>query len=354
MIEKIRLTNFRNFKTKNFNFSDTVTVIIGPNASGKTNILESVFLLSIGKSFKAGVEQEIINYNADIARISGSFGELKLEAILTRGLIDIGNDHPEKVARKKLLVNGVPRRLIDFAGNFKAVLFGPWDMDLVTESPSLRRKFLDTVLSVVDREYRRSILSFEKGVRQRNKLLFRIREEGVPRSQLLFWNQLLIKNGDYITLKRQEFIEFINSRLGPQATKYSLKYDRSIISEGRLAQYSEEEIAAATTLVGPHRDDFQFQITNSNLKIKRDLAAFGSRGEQRMGVLWIKMAELDFVEKKTGEKPTLLLDDIFSELDHVHRDIVMEITKSQQTIVTTADPHFVTGFKKVDKIELTG
>src|SRR3990172_6105933 len=167
MIEKIRLTNFRNFKTKNFNFSDTVTVIIGPNASGKTNILESVFLLSIGKSFKAGVEQEIINYNADIARISGSFGELKLEAILTRGLIDIGNDHPEKVARKKLLVNGVPRRLIDFAGNFKAVLFGPWDMDLVTESPSLRRKFLDTVLSQVDREYRRSTLSYEKGLRQR-------------------------------------------------------------------------------------------------------------------------------------------------------------------------------------------
>jgi DNA replication and repair protein RecF len=239
--------------------------------------------------------------------------------------------------------------MIDFAGNFKVVLFGPWDMDLVTETPSLRRKFLDTVLSQVDREYRRSILSYEKGVRQRNRLLFRIREEGIARSQLSFWNQLLIKNGDYISQKREEFIGFVNSRPGLRFTDYKLLYDKSVISEGRLEQYKEEEVAAATTLVGPHRDDFAFKIGNS-----RDLAAYGSRGEQRMGVLWLKMAELDFIETKSGERPTLLLDDIFSELDHEHRDIVMEITKNQQTIITTADEHTTVGLKKVEKIELEG
>lgn len=347
MIQKIRLSKFRNFSSKVLDFSDKITVIVGPNASGKTNILESLFLLSTGKSFKAKIEEESINYDADIARVKGKLlsGTI-LEAVLTRGLIDIGSDHPERVARKKLTINGVGKRLVDFAGNFKVVLFGPWDLDLVTESPSLRRKFLDTVLSQVDHEYRRSVLSYEKGLRSRNRLLFRIREEGINRSQLLFWNQLLIKNGDYISQKREEFIEFANAQPGLNDQKFRLEYDRSVISEGRLEQYAEEEIAAATTLVGPHRDDFSFR------EKMRDLASYGSRGEQRMGILWLKMAELNYIEEKTSERPTLLLDDIFSELDHEHRDIVMEISKKQQTIITTADKHNILNLRKSSRISL--
>ena len=333
MIQKIKLTDFRNFKCRSLEFSDAITTIVGPNASGKTNILESLFLLSTGKSFKARVESEMLRYEQELARVTGQIGTLKLECMITKG----DNGWP----RKKLLVNGVPKRLVDFAGNFKTVLFGPWDMDLVTESPSIRRKFLDNVLSQVDREYRRAILSYDKGVRQRNRLLFRIREEGVVRSQLLFWNQLLIKNGNYVTQKREELINFVNN-IG----KVKLEYDRSIISEGRLEQYAREEVASATTLVGPHRDDFIF------FDKERNLASYGSRGEQRMGVLWLKMAELNFIEDKTGERPTLLLDDIFSELDQEHRGVVMEIAKKQQTIITTTDEHFVENFNKSDKILL--
>jgi DNA replication and repair protein RecF len=333
-IQKIRLTDFRNFKGKLLEFSEGTTVILGPNASGKTNILEGLFLLSTGKSFKARLEAEMIKYEQDLAKIKGD----GLEVMITRG----DNGWP----KKKLLVNGVPKRTIDFAGNFKTVLFGPWDMDLVTESPSVRRKFLDNVLSQIDREYRRSTLSYEKGLRQRNRLLFRIREEGIPRSQLLFWNQLLIKNGDYISLRRQEFIDFVNSEKSPSDTHYRLEYDKSVISEGRLEQYKEEEVAAATTLVGPHRDDFIF------FEGKRNLASFGSRGEQRMGILWLKMSELNFIETKTEVRPTLLLDDIFSELDHEHRDVVMDLSKKQQTIITTADIHFLKGLGKVERIEL--
>lgn len=336
MIQKIQLKNYRNFEDKILEFGQNITVIVGPNASGKTNILESLFLLSTGKSFKAKVEDEMINYDEDVTHIKGKLlsGTI-LGATLTHGVLNIGSSHPEKVARKKLLVNGVSKRLIDFTGNFKVVLFGPWDMDLVTESPSIRRKFLDTVLSQTDREYRRSILSYEKGLRQRNKLLFRIREEGINRSQLLFWNQLLIKNGDYITRKREEFIEFVNSGRSLNGQKLRIEYDRSVISEGRLEQYKEEEVAAATTLVGPHRDDFIF------FEDTRNLASFGSRGEQRMAVLWLKMSELNFIEEKTDERPTLLLDDIFSELDHEHRDNVMALATRQQTVITTADEHFL-------------
>lgn len=343
MIKSINLVNFRNFKKKTVDFSEKLTVIVGPNASGKTNILESLYLLSTGKSFKAQIEEEMIGYTAEIARISGKVIGPDLEAILTRDV--------DGWPKKRLLVNGVPKRLIDFAGNFKVVLFGPWDLDLVTESPSLRRRFLDSTLSQVDREYRRAILSYEKGLRQRNRLLFRIREEGLSRGQLLFWNQLLIKNGDYISSARQNFIEYANLYPSLQSTNYSLQYDRSAISEARLEQYAEEEIAAVTTLVGPHRDDFLFRI-QTNKKEKRDLATYGSRGEQRMGILWLKLREFAFVEVKSGEKPTLLLDDILSELDHEHRKIVVELVKGQQTIITTADEHFVKGFKKVEIIKL--
>jgi len=355
-IKKLKLLNFRNQKNKLFNFSPTITVILGTNASGKTNILEAIYFLSLGKSFRAKVEEEMINYNNDISKIKGriklSTETVDLEAILTRGTIDIGTERSEKVARKKLLVNGISKRLIDFAGRFKIVFFGPEDLELVTETPTLRRRFLDSVLSQVDREYRRAFLSYEKGLRQRNKLLLRIREEGLSRSQLLFWDRLLIKNGDYISAKRTEFIEYANRFPSINEMEFRLEYDKSAISEARLEQYAEEEVAAATTLVGPHRDDFIFKVILNEKKFDRDLSRFGSRGEQRMGILWLKMVELAFIEEKTGEKPILLLDDIFSELDHKHRKIVMDVSKKQQTIITTADKHFIEGFKKIEKIIL--
>lgn len=210
---------------------------------------------------------------------------------------------------------------------------------------------MDAAISQVDREYRRASLSYEKGLRQRNRLLWQLREfpgGTLGRARLLFWDRLLIKNGDYISARREEFINFVNEMESINNQKFELTYDKSAISEARLAQYAEEEVAAATTLVGPHRDDFVFKMAG------RELARFGSRGEQRMAVLWLKLAELSFVENKTETRPTLLLDDIFSELDHAHRDVVIKITDKQQTIITTADPHFVETFKRVEKIELTG
>lgn len=329
MIKTLKLNDFRNHSKKTFEFSEGTTVIVGENATGKTNILEALFILSTGKSFKTSSDTEAIQYGKSITGITGITSSTSLEAKITTG----ENGWP----KKRLLLNGVPKRQIDFAGNFKTVLFGPWDMDLVTDGPSLRRKFLDTVLSQVDREYRRSLLSYEKGVRQRNRLLWRIREENLPagrqvfpRSQLLFWNQLLIKNGNYITDQREKFIDYVNN-LG----KVRLEYDRSEISEKRLEQYAREEVASATTLVGPHRDDFIF------FDGERKLDAFGSRGEQRMAVLWLKMAELSYIEEITKERPTLLLDDIFSELDHIHRKIVLDTIRNHQVIMTTADKHYV-------------
>ena len=223
--------------------------------------------------------------------------------------------------RKGFEVNGVPRRMMDFVGNLKAVMFGPQDMELVTGSPSGRRRYLDFVISQVDREYRRCQISYEKGLRQRNKLLDLIRDGMASRNQLYFWDKLLIKNGEYITGKRGDYLRDL------------AEYDKSVISEMRLKQYEVEEVAAGSTLVGPHRDDFIINLDG------KDVSKFGSRGEQRMMVWKLKQKEIEYL----GGSPVLLLDDIFSELDHMHREEVAGLIKSYlgQVIMTSADEHLV-------------
>lgn len=313
----LSLQQFRSYQKRSFEFSPDITLIVAPNAAGKTNILEAIYLLATGKSFRADVDAEMIQWDGQFARVKGTAGDTKLEVLLT--------------PTKKYLVNGITRRQIDFVGNLRAVLFWPEHMELVTDSPSLRRRYLDSVLVQVDREYRRNLMSYERGLRQRNRLLDLVNEGKAARSQLLFWDQLLIKSGAYITDTRAQYIDFINSYTLP-AVSYKLNYDKSVISEARLEQYKDQEVLAAATLVGPHRDDMKFFITD------RSLSSYGSRGEQRLAILWLKLAEVSFIQEKTGDRPILLLDDIFSELDQEHKMLVMEVIDKQQTIITSADP----------------
>ncbi|MBP9687760.1 DNA replication and repair protein RecF [Candidatus Woesebacteria bacterium] len=347
MISKILLSHFRNFDEKVIELSPNLTTIVGPNAIGKTNILEALHLLSTGKSFKASKDEEMINYLEDIGRVKGRLldigfdeGEVHtdLEVLLTRGLV-LRGEVTEKTPKKRLLVDGTPKRRMDFLGRFPTVLFRPQDLDIVMLSPSIRRNFLDTLLSQVDREYVRSLSSYEKGLRRRNKVLQLIREGLANRSMLFFWDNLLIKNGEYITDKRSEFLQFVNDNPEIGDRTYDAVYDKSVISEARLAQYAREEVAAGTTLVGPHRDDMTIQMKTAKRMV--DVSKYASRGEARLAVLWLKLAELSFIEKKIGIAPTLLLDDIFSELDEVHREHVHKIMSEQQTIMTTADTHYL-------------
>lgn len=323
-LHTIKLQNFRSYEKRAFEFGEK-TVIVGENGAGKSNIMEAVYLLATGKSFRADREDEMMRYGESFFRVIGEMGEIG----------EIGVTMNE--GRKKFEVNGVPRRQIDFVGNLRAVLFCPQDMELVTGSPGNRRRYLDFVISQMDREYRRCLISYEKGLRQRNKLLEMIRENLAQRSQLYFWDKLLIKNGEYITLKRGEYLMGL------------AEYDKSIISETRLAQYEMEEVAAATTLVGPHRDDFIILKTSPptpllNSGEGKDVSKYGSRGEQRMAVLGLKIAEIKRLSNEdTKEQPLLLLDDIFSELDHRHQKEVMDLVKNYpgQVIMTTTDRHLL-------------
>ena len=342
------LQNFRNYRKKTFSFSDNTTLLVGDNAVGKTNVLEAIYLLATGKSFRATKEQQMILYGQELGRVIGLGEEDKLEIVLT-----IGEVQGERAPRKRYLVNGGGKRKMDFVGRLMCVLFRPEDIDLILGSPSVRRNYLDSVLEQVDSEYRRSNLSYQKGLRQRNKLLEKIREGEGERKQLVFWDKLLIKNGEIVSEKRKDFLEFVNKKLKAKKLDLRFDYDKSVISESRLKKYAEAEVGAATTLVGPHRDDFLF-MTQRRGKLKKDLAIYGSRGEQRMAVLVVKLAELEFIKEKTKLKPLLLLDDIFSELDYEHRNEVLSLLNKQQTMVTTSDEHLIPKkyMKKVEIVKL--
>ena len=319
-LDKISLQNFRSYEKRTFSLGRK-TVVMGENGSGKSNLMEAVYLLAIGKSFRADYEQEMVAYGENFFRVIGEIGEVG----------EIGVEMIEN--RKRFLINGVPRRMVDFVGRVRAVLFCPQDMELVTGSPGGRRRYLDFVISQMDREYRRCLISYEKGLRQRNKLLSLIRDGMAQHHQLFFWDKLLIKNGEYINIKRGEYL------VGLEEERYSVFYDKSVISEVRLKQYEMEEVAAAATLVGPHRDDFQVLLNG------RDVSKYGSRGEQRMAVLWLKKREIKYLENRNEklEAPVLLLDDIFSELDHKHREEVKKMVEGYlgQVIMTTADRHLL-------------
>ena len=340
-LSSLQIEQFRNYHDRIFSFQEPTTLIVGDNASGKTNILEAVYLLATAKSFRAQRIEEMIFYDQPLARVKGSVAltlagegaqqsERTLEILLTRGEIQ-----GRRVAKRRYQVDGVAKRYADFAGTFSAVLFRPEDLDIILGTPHVRRRFLDDVISQVDRDYRRSLVSYEKALIRRNRILDAIREREVPRTQLTFWDQLLIKHGQLLTQKRTDFIEMINTS-PTQLDSFRVKYDSSTISAERLGQYAEQEVAVGFTLVGPHKDDFSVEFEDG-----KALVQYGSRGEQRLAVLWLKLAELSFISNKKRERPVLLLDDIFSELDQGHRALVMKVILEQQTLITTTDLHFI-------------
>lgn len=349
VIKSLQLQNFRSYKDKEFKFQNGITLIVGPNTSGKTNLLEAIYLLTTGESFRAQIEEEMISYGKELARVKAKVideEENELEILLTTG--QLGN---KTTMKKQYLINGVRKRMLDFLGCLNCVFFGPEDLEIAIGSPAVRRDYLDSVLEQIDRDYRRASLSYKKTLRQRNRLLEQIRDKGRARSSLFLWDKLLLENGEVISQKREEFINFVN-----QQPNYFgdlvINYEQSIVSPQRLKNYQEKEIAAGMTIIGPHRDDFIINLVEEDKE--RNLHLFGSRGEQRTAVFSLKLAELEFMAKKIDQRPVLLLDDIFSELDHQRRQRLVEVIPKQQTIITTTDIHLVEPAyrRKIKVIEL--
>lgn len=332
-LDRITLENFRSYKKKTFNFSEH-SIIVAPNGSGKTNLLEAIYLLATGESERAGVVEEMITWGAEIGSVAGVVrSEMRDERSEYEELTVVltpGSYMGKATSKRRYLVDGVARAKSKFVGRLVATLFRPEDMRLMEGSPSRRRGFMDEALSMAHSEYARALTVYEASLRRRNKVLDAIREGVANRAQLSYWDQSVIKNGNILSDYRRGFLEYL-SDVVVSFGKYTLEYDSSAISESRLAQYAEAEVAVGYTLVGPHKDDFRIIVE------AKDLMKYGSRGEQRLGVLFLKIGAMQYVEAKLNVKSVLLLDDIFSELDSVHRAEVVRMMEGRQTIVTSAE-----------------
>ena len=291
------MSDFRNYESKTFDFSDRVTVIAGENAKGKTNLLEAIYLLGVGESFRAKRTEEMVRFDQELGRVSGEVALSKKDNINLEVVVNGGLVMGKVVNKRKYLIDGVSRRRKDVLGILPLVLFRPEDIELISGSPDVRRKFLDRLLIQVDRTYEHSLSTYEQALRRRNKILDAVRDGAASKYSLTFWDGLLIKHGQVIQDKRRELIDYINSLFEKSDLFKKLKivYDLSIINESRLAQYADAEVAVGYTLVGPHKDDLIIKEGT------RDLLVYGSRGEQRMAVLALKMGEIYFLEEK-GKK----------------------------------------------------
>lgn len=346
LIKKLNLTNFRNYTELDLTFSEKPTIFIGPNGAGKSNILEAIYLLSTTKSPRVELESELIREGSDFFNVR-AVAQPQVELLIS--VVE------QERLGKRVMVNGVGRKVVDFIGNLPAVIFWPSDINMVTGSPSLRRWHLDISLAQIFPGYKRSLTSYEQILTSRNRVLKAIREGKGRVDELTYWTDELIKEGEAVSGKRQECFQFINS-LESSLGDFRFEYKPSVISVEKLQETNGREVAAAATLIGPHRDDFDMVILERAERLigskdtedsigpsglqndkGRDLSKFGSRGEQRMATLAFKLAQLEYMAKILGKRPILLLDDVFSELDVAHRALVAEIAKLQQTIIATVE-----------------
>ncbi|MEN8253683.1 MAG: DNA replication and repair protein RecF [Patescibacteria group bacterium] len=334
LLQKLSLQNFRSFSSKIFEFNSPITLIVGSNAIGKTSIIEAIALISNGSSFRAGKVEEMIKFDEELGRVKAiiSAEDAKdLEILLTRGMVQ-----GRRSQRTLYSVNDLRRRKKDFIGKLLAVSFRPEDMRLVEGSPSRRRQFIDSVLCLVDRDYARSQKVYLEALKKRNKLLWQIREGLMGKQVLSYWNLQLLKHGKVLQKKRRELFRFFNTI--SFSLHFEIGYKSSLISEKRMQEYEVKELVLGHTLIGPHKDDFIVKLrTPSSKQQDFDIGIYGSRGQQRLAVLWLKICELEFIEDSTNQRPILLLDDILSELDDTSKSYVLKLLDEQQTIITSAD-----------------
>jgi len=345
-LDSLRLTDLRAYSTLDVAFGPGPHLVWGPNAAGKTSLLEAMVVLARGSSHRTTTDAELVRWGSDVARIEGRAGADEIEVALVRP----GSAAAAGGARKRLRVNGVARRAAALADRLRVVLFAPEDMLLVAGSPSLRRATLDQLASTLLPGYGANLATYGRALQQRNGLLRAIRDETAGREELRYWDQPFLDAGGAIVTARHELLGRLagplaeaHREIAPEegaAGQLQLSYvtnapagpdetARDALAR-RLAETAEKELWNGTTLIGPHRDDVAFVMAG------RDLSAFASRGQQRTAILALKLAELDLVTEHDSRSPLLLLDDVFSELDPARRaHLVRRIAALPQAFVTT-------------------
>lgn len=343
-ISNLKLVNFRNYNKLNISLNSNMNIFIGNNASGKTNILESIVLLAITKSHRFGNEDNLIKFGKEKAKITCKVKDNKLIKELS---IEIDKN------KKSFFVNKTRiNRLSNYISNLNIISFTPDDLSIIKSSPNIRRNTLNIQLSQLSKKYLNTLNTYNRILKNRNEYLKMLFTNSISdKSYFDILTDKLIENAIIIYKIRNEYIDKINENINSIYKELTGDYKKlsiNYINNANIKDFSDEGIRASLskifksnyyrelntgmTLYGPHRDDFEFLIDSNNLKI------FGSEGQQRIAIISFKLSEIDIFNEILGTRPVLLFDDVFSELDIKKRNRLLKfINHDIQSIVTTTD-----------------
>ncbi len=344
-IEKLEINDFRNINYALISPHENVNIIYGQNAQGKTNLLESIYILSGNKSFKGAKEVQMINFDKDFFKIDMDFSDKER----------IQNIKYVSGEKRKITLNNVPlKSLSDLSGEFYCVVFNPDDLEIVKGSPSERRTFLDNAIAQIKPVYGKYLRQYEDIIEQRNVLLKEIRNRNYPPEMLDVWDIQLAKLGTIITILRNDYIDKLNlvskkiySGISEGKEKIEIKYCSTIYTDSKkckvysdeliseyqknLEESRDEDIRLKITTKGIHRDDFDITINDISAK------QYGSQGQQRSCAITLKLSEASILKNITGEDPVILLDDVMSELDSKRQNYILNKVKNFQVFITCCD-----------------
>lgn len=373
-LRELELEEFRSLRKAHLHFAPAGFRLIGPNGSGKSTLLEAIALLSTTRSPRTASEREIPNWQSGAelavppyARVRGTFDRIDGSHTLDIGIS--GDERGSGATRKRLRLDDRPIRAIDAVGQLKTVLFSPEDVDLISGAPAERRRYLDMTISQASRAYLQSLSRYNRVLEQRNSLLrsFVRERHGVSPAriseELTFWDNELTATGADVLALRLGALRELGDRAAVHFATLSGEEGLTIsyLSRGDVAEHDYEnsdawhqptvrlrqrmsaslaaglrkargeELKRGSTIIGPHRDDVILAAGGV------DLGKFGSRGQQRVAMVALKLAELDFLTEAAGESPILLLDDVLSELDSRHREnVVRTMTERRAQVCVTA------------------
>ena len=333
-LRRLQLRNHRNYAQLDLSPGPELNVFIGANGQGKTNLLEAVAMLALSSSPRARREHELVGPVGPGSRI-----QAEVEAGPSRREISIALDVDGERTRRTIEVDGARRRAFDLPGHFRAVLFWPDDLGLVKSGPELRRRFLNQMLVQVEPGYARALSRLRRILEQRNSLLKRIAAGEGGEDTLEAWNQELVRVGTEIAAARARAVLELRPEAARCHAEIAAGERLEIAYEGppeNLAQAVNnslaEDLRRGSTSVGPHRDDVRVMLDGQEAR------SYASQGQQRTAVVSMKLAEAALVERRTGERPVLLLDDILSELDAERRSALLgEVGQGGQVIITAVE-----------------
>ena len=342
-IKQLHLKNFRNYEQLEVQFENKVNVILGENAQGKTNVMESIYVLALAKSHRTTNDKDLIRWDTEYAKIEGriqkNHGSLPMELIVSKKGKKAKYNHIEQ------------KKLSQYVGNMNVVMFAPEDLNLVKGSPQIRRRFIDMEIGQISPVYLHEVGQLNKILKQRNHYLKQMQtKKQTDETMLDILTEQFIQSATKIVRKRFEFLHLLQNRATPihegisrELEKLKIRYKPSVevseeqdlskminIYENKYNQVKQREIDRGVTLFGPQRDDLLFFVND------RDVQTFGSQGQQRTTALSIKLAEIELIHDEIGEYPILLLDDVLSELDHFRQSHLLNTIQGKvQTFVTT-------------------